>query len=159
MRRVCREYGLRTYQLRRIIKRQSAWDRFLRELGRDSYLRTRPDSVKDALCRRLSRNESFSREAEEQLRHWMRRVVRFDQPCTFGYGPLPRQLRMLGQLQLSRAPKNPHRKTTPELAARIRELAGVLPRLSLRRIEQQLRQEGYDISYVTVRRVLKRTKP
>ena len=153
-RQVCQKCELRMYQLRRIIERQELWDQFLRELGRDDYLRTMPEATKDALCERLRRSKSFTPEAEQNLRRWMKRIVRHDQPCKLGYGSLPRRLRMLGQLELRRAPKTPFRKVTPELAVRIRELASQEPKLSLRRIEQQLRQEGYDLSYATVRRAL-----
>ena len=45
-------------------------------------------------------------------------------------------------------------KVTPELPARICELAGQEPKPSLRRTEQRLQQESYDISYATVCRVL-----
>jgi len=155
-RQVCREYGLRMYQLRRIIERQTAWDGWLREIGRDPKLNHEPELTKGAFCHYLRRAKNVPPGADEHLRHWMTRIIRIDQPCKLGYGSLPRRLRMLGQLELRRAPKTPFRKVTPELAARIRELAGQGPKLSLRRIEQRLRQDSQDISYATVRHVLRR---
>ncbi|MBM3313078.1 helix-turn-helix domain-containing protein [candidate division WOR-3 bacterium] len=157
-RRVCEKYRIAQYQLSRIIERQLQWDKFLTQLGRDPVLRKEPETTKDAICRELRRTSTFNHIAEDNLRHWMNRVVRYDQPCKLGYGDrsLPRRLRMLGQLRRQPVPKNRFRKVTPELAARIKALAGQDPRPSLRRIEQLLRHEGYDISYGTVRRTLSR---
>lgn len=155
LRRVCEAFSMKAYQLRRIVQRQKDWDKFLRCLGQDPRLRTNPEAIKDALLARIRLRRDIPAGAEDELARYVKMVVGINRPCSFEYGRLPRRLRMLGQLELRRAPRNPNRKVTPELAARIKELAGQTPKPSLRRIEQQLRQKGFAISYATVRRVLR----
>jgi len=107
--RVCASYGIPVYQLRRIVRRQLAWDKYLRDLGSARAFRFSPSAVKEELCARLggTRAVRFSPAREQILNDflvWMTRIAKRGEPCGLGYS-LPRALRMVGQLDLVRAPK------------------------------------------------------
>ena len=107
VRRVCSQYGIPAYKLRRIVRRQLAWDKYLRGLGLDPHYRFAPGRLKKTLTCRLDQTRAVRHSPDrqrilEEFSVWLNRIAKPAKPCGLGY-TLPRPLRMIGQLELLRA--------------------------------------------------------
>jgi hypothetical protein len=129
---VCRKYRITCSQLKAIVRKQVQWDVLLETDW----------ALANAWLRRHTRPVSLS---TERGPIWARVE---DSPAKWR--------RALGQLERTRAPKTPARKTPPGLAARVCDLARQEPRPSCREIARRLRQMDIVVGSATVNRILRR---